>query len=349
MKDLYSILNVTKEANEKEIKKSYKKLAFQYHPDKNKDPEAIPKFKEISEAYEILTKPEKKKIYDQFGYEAVSEQCEGFTSPIDLFQSLFNVDFTSQMRGGNIFMFSDLSSGPFPPGFNLQSKMTYPLNMTLNELYNGTKKEFTINHRDRNGSLKNTNYVINIKKGSKHGDNIVVKEGGNFIPELNIVEDLVIQVVEQNHDLYKRNGDDLYIEHTISLAEALCGCNLMVDHLSGPINITIDTIIKPNSLFRVKNKGMPVKEDQNKPSLTETSEDNEYGDLILDLTILFPTKLDPKRIDIIRKIFNYKEDPKSETSLVAYHYKDKEDIVKELMNENQNQGHMEEEGGCIQQ
>ena len=346
MKDLYSILNVTKDSDEKEIKKSYKKLAFQYHPDKNKDPEAIPKFKEISEAYEILTKPEKKKIYDQFGYEAVSEQCEGFTSPLDLFQTMFNVDFTSQMRGGNIFMFSDLSSGPFPPGFNLQSKMTYPLNVTLNELYKGTKKEFTINHKDRNGNIKNTNYVINIKKGSNHGDNIVVKEGGNFIPELNIIEDLVIQVIEQSHDIYKRKGDDLYIEHTISLAEALCGCNITIDHLSGPIDISIDTIIKPNSLFKVSGKGMPIKENSNNPSLTENKE-NEYGDLILDLTILFPTKLDSKRIDILRKIFNYKEDPKSETSLVAYHYKDKEDIVKELMNEDNNQN--EEEPGCIQQ
>ena len=306
MKDLYSILNVTKDSDEKEIKKSYKKLAFQYHPDKNKDPEAIPKFKEISEAYEILTKPEKKKIYDQFGYEAVSEQCEGFTSPIDLFQSLFNVDFTSQMRGGNIFMFSDLSSGPFPPGFNLQSKMTYPLNVTLNELYKGTKKEFTINHTDRTGSLKNTNYVINIKKGSKHGDNIVVKEGGNFISELNIIEDLVIQVVEQSHEVYKRKGDDLYIEHTISLAESLCGCNITLELLSGIIEISIDTIIKPNSLFKVLGKGMPIKSDTNNPSIKDqVDQDNEYGDLILDFTILFPTKLDSKRIDILKKIDVY--------------------------------------------
>ncbi len=347
MKDLYSILNVAKECDEKEIKKSYKKLAFQYHPDKNKDPEAIPKFKEISEAYEILTKPEKKKIYDQFGYEAVSEQCEGFTSPIDLFQSLFNVDFTSQMRGGNIFMFSDLSSGPFPPGFNLQSKMTYPLNVSLKELYNGTKKEFTINHTDRSGSLKNTNYVINIKKGSKHGDNIVVKEGGNFVPELNIVEDLVIQVVEQSHEVYKRKGDDLYIEHTISLAEALCGCNITLEHLSGIIEISIDTIIKPNSLFKVLGKGMPIKSDPNNPSITDQADpENEYGDLILDFTILFPTKLDSKRIDILKKIFNYEEDTKNETSLVAYYYKDKDDIVKEIMNE---QEQSDEEPGCIQQ
>lgn len=347
MKDLYSILNVSKEATESEIKKSYKKLAFQYHPDKNKDSEAIPKFKEISEAYEILTKPEKKKIYDQFGYEAISEQCEGFTSPIDLFQSLFNVDFTNQMRGGNIFMFSDLSSGPFPPGFNLQSKMTYPLNVTLSELYNGTKKEFTINHRDRTGSLKKTNYVINIKKGSKHGDNIVVKEGGNFIPELNIIEDLVIQIIEQSHEIYKRKGDDLYIEHTISLAEALCGCNMTIQHLSELIDISIDTIIKPNSLFKVPGKGMPIKADPNNPSITDQAEDeNEYGDLIIDFTILFPTKLDSKRIDILKKIFNYQDETRNETCLVAYYYRDKEDIVKEIMNEHHE---IEEDRGCIQQ
>ena len=106
MKDLYSILNLTKDSTTEEIKKSYKKLAFKYHPDKNKDPEAIPVFKDISEAYEILTNKEKKKIYDQFGYEAVSENIENMMSPIDLFQSLFNVDFTNPVMGGNIFMFS---------------------------------------------------------------------------------------------------------------------------------------------------------------------------------------------------------------------------------------------------
>ena len=347
MKDLYSILNVDKETGEKDIKKSYKKLAFQYHPDKNKDPEAIPKFKEISEAYEILTNPEKKKIYDQFGYEAVSDNIEGFTSPLDLFQSLFNVDFGGQMRGGNIFMFSDLSSGPFPPGFNLTSKMTYSLNVTLNELYKGTKKEFTINHKSKEGSIKNTKYVINIKKGSKHGDNIIVKEGGNYIPELDITEDLVIQIVEQSHELYKRKANDLYIDQQISLVDALCGCKITISHLSGPITITIDEIIKPNSLFKVEGKGMPIKIDADNPSLTDSEKINmEYGDLIIDFTVLFPTELDSKRIDILKKIFNYKESNIEKTGLVAYYYKDKEDIVKEIINDNSDN---EEGTGCIQQ
>ena len=346
MKDLYSILNVTKESETSDIKKSYKKLAFQYHPDKNKDPDAIPKFKEISEAYEILTHPEKKKIYDQFGYEAVSENIEGFTSPIELFQSLFNVDFGNPMRGGgNIFMFSDLSSGPFPPGFNMKSTMTYSLNVTLNELYSGTQKDFTINHRSRDNVIKKTKYLINIKKGSKHGDNIIVKEGGNYIPNLDIVEDLVIQIIEQNHDIYKRKGNDLYIEKSIQLADALCGCKITIDHLFEPITITIEEIIKPNTLFKVKGKGMPIKIDDNNTSLTDEEHiHTEYGDLIIDFTIIFPSELDEKRIDILKKIFNYKEN-ESNTQLVAYYYKDKEDIVKEIINENER----DSEPGCIQQ
>jgi DnaJ-class molecular chaperone len=343
MKDLYSILNVGKEATEKDIKKSYKKLAFQYHPDKNKDPEAIPKFKDISEAYEILTNKEKKKIYDQFGYEAISDNFEGFTSPIELFQSLFNVDFTSSMMGGNIFMFSDLSSGPFPPGMNINHSMNYPLNLTLKELYNGTKKEFTIHHNTKDGQMKKTNYIINVKKGSKQGDNIIVKEGGNFIPTLNITEDLIIQVIEQSHDYYRRKNDDLYIEHTISLAEALCGCLVTIEHLNEVISIKIEDIIKPNTLYKVERKGMPIKYNENE--LSENENNRKYGDLIIDFTILFPNKLDVKRIDLLKKIFDHQSE-NTDTSLVAYYYKDKEDIVKEIMNDNKEN---EEEPGCIQQ
>jgi DnaJ-class molecular chaperone len=348
MKDLYSILNVTKESSEKDIKKSYKKLAFQYHPDKNKDPEAIPMFKEISEAYEILTNKDKKKIYDQFGYEAVSENIEGLMNPLDLFQSLFNVDFATQvMGGGNIFMFSDMSSGPFPPGFNMQYKMKYSLNVTLNELYNGTKKEFTINHKDRDGSIKKTNYVINVKKGSKNGDNIVVKEGGNYIPGLDITEDLIIQIVEQTHEIYKRKGDDIYIEHEISLAESLCGLNTMIPHLSGNINVNIDEIIKPNSLYKVEGKGMPIKLKENNELTDNEFKNTQYGDLIIDFIIRFPKKLDEKRIEFLKKILNYKENDKNPNSLVALYYKNKEDIIKELMNDNDEE---EDEGiGCVQQ
>ena len=85
MKDLYSILNVSKSSNDNEIKKAYKKLAFQYHPDKNKSKDSEIKFKEISEAYEILTNQDKRRMYDNFGYDSISGDLPPI-NPMDLFQ-----------------------------------------------------------------------------------------------------------------------------------------------------------------------------------------------------------------------------------------------------------------------
>jgi curved DNA-binding protein len=344
MKDLYHILNLNKSATDTEIKKSYRKLAFQCHPDKNKSEEAKFQFENISEAYDVLSKPDKRRIYDQFGYEAVSESGPQI-NPLDLFQSLFNVDFmnmTEQMDS-NIFIFSDLSSNPFT---QLKHKMTYNLEATLEELYHGTKKEFEIHHRIQNNSMKSTKYIINIKRGSKHGDNIVVKEGGNYIPELKSSEDLVIQIIETKHSFYQRKKNDLYIEHKISLIDSLCGCQFTIDHFDEPLTIEIKDIIKPNSMFQVFQKGMPIKKDDIK-SLTDSNDSNEkeYGTLIIDLQIIYPDEISEKQIHYLNKIFNVKQENKSnDNAVIAYYYKDIEDVVKELMNEE------EEEGmGCIQQ
>ena len=339
MKDLYSILNVSKSSNDNEIKKAYKKLAFQYHPDKNKSKDAEIKFKEISEAYEILTNKDKRRMYDNFGYDSISGDLPPI-NPIDLFQSLFNVDFTGlgETMNSNIFVFSDLSSMPFG---SLQNKMTYNLECSLEELYHGTQKEFQIQHMSQKGA-KSTKYIINVKKGSKHGDNIVVKEGGNYIQGLNIIEDLVIQIVELEHPKYKRKNNDLYIEEKITLSESLTGVELHIDHLDGPLSVKITDIVKPNQMFQVFNKGMPIKHDEK--SLTDGDEDN-FGNLIIDLILVFPESLSEKQMGYLKKILVQLEREKKDGQLVqAYYYKDKEEVVKELMNE-------EEEGGmgCIQQ
>ena len=339
MKDLYSILGIQKSTNDSDIKKAYKKLAFQYHPDKNKSEDAKTKFKDISEAYEVLLNPDKRRMYDNFGYEAISGEIPPI-NPLDLFQSLFNVDFAGLGEGmsSNIFVFSDLSSMPFGP---LQNKMTYNLELTLEELYHGSQKEFQVQHMTQKG-VKSTKYIINIKKGSKNGDNIVVKEGGNYIPELGITEDLVIQVIETEHPKYKRKGNDLFIEEQITLCEALCGLELTIDHLIGPLQVKISDIVKPNQMFKVFGKGMPIKHEDK--SLTDGEGNDDYGDLIIDLQIQFPESLGDKQKGYLKKILVQLERNKKEGQLVqAYFYKDKEDVVKEMMNE-------EEEGmGCIQQ
>ena len=106
MKDLYNILSIQRNATETEIKSAYKKLAFQYHPDKNKEKDASQRFKDISEAYSILSKPEKRKQYDMFGYESMMETNMEI-NPLDLFQSFFNVDFMNVAIRNNVFFYSD--------------------------------------------------------------------------------------------------------------------------------------------------------------------------------------------------------------------------------------------------
>ena len=343
MKDYYRILEVSKECSTTDIKKAYKKLAFQYHPDKNKAHDAESKFREISEAYDILSNADKRRMYVNFGYESVSGDIPQI-NPLDLFQSLFNVDFTGLGEGmnSNIFVFSDLSSMPFGP---LQHKMTYNLECSLEELYHGTQKEFHIPHlskKNKDQAIKeSTKYVINVKRGSKQGDNIVVKEGGNYIPQLDVTEDLAIQIVEVEHPRFKRKDNDLYIVEGLTLCEALTGVNLNIEHFDEPLQVKITDIVKTNQLFQVFNKGMPIKHDNK--SLANGS-DMEYGNLIIDLQIEFPESLSEKQMEYLKKILVQLDRKPKEGQLVqAYYYKGKEEVQKELMNEG-------EEGlGCIQQ
>jgi len=339
MKDYYRSLELHKDSTNDQIKKAYKKLAFLNHPDKNKSDDAEAKFREISEAYDILSNVDKKRMYDNFGYEAVSGE-QPHINPIDLFQSLFNVDFggIGESMNSNIFMFSDLSSLPYQ---DRQNKMTYNLECSLEELYRGTQKEFYVPHLTNNGH-KSTKYIINIKKGSKHGDNIVVREGGNFIAQNNLTEDLVIQIVEQEHPRYKRKGNDLYVVENITLCEALVGVDLHIDHFGEPLKVKISDIVKPNQMFQVFNKGMPIKHDEK--SLGDGSE-TEYGTLIIDLQIEFPESLSDKQTELLQKILIHLDRNEKEGQLVqAYYYKEKEEVVKELMNEEEGEGQ-----GCIQQ
>lgn len=343
MKDFYKILGITKSSSDNDIKKAYKKLAFQYHPDKNKSPDAQEKFREISEAYDILMDSDKRRMYDNFGYDAVSGEIPQ-VNPLDLFQSLFNVDFTGLGEGmnSNIFVFSDLSSMPFT---HLKATMQYNLECSLDELYHGTQKEFNISHSVKNSSgginKKSTKYVINVKRGSKNGDNIVVKEGGNYIPQLDKSEDLVIQIVELEHPRYKRKDNDLYVIENLTLCEALTGVDMYIDHFDGSLQVKISDIVRPNQMFQVFNKGMPIKHDNK--SLGDGS-DKEFGNLIIDLQIEFPESLGEKQKEYLKKILIHLDRKPKEGQLVhAYYYKDKEEVVKEMMNE-------EEEGvGCIQQ
>lgn len=136
----YDLLGVSRNATEEEIKKAYKKLALKYHPDKNKDPDAPEKFKEISEAYDVLSKPDKREIYDRFGEEGLKDGGFTATSAEDIFSQIF---------GGGMFG-SMFGFGGGPRGGGGQRGPTkgkdavHPLSVSLEDMYTGTVKKLRI-------------------------------------------------------------------------------------------------------------------------------------------------------------------------------------------------------------
>ena len=343
MKDLYEVLNLRKDATSDDIKKSYRKLAFQCHPDKNKSPEARTHFREISEAYEILSHGSKKETYDRFGYEAASNQ-EAPINPLDLFQSLFNVDFSGHLNQ-NVFFFSDLSSGGL--GDIPYHTMVHTLELTIDELYSGTQKEFEIPHTNEDGIIQRTKYVLNIKAGTQDKEYLSVKGGGNYNPQTRSHEDLRILIQETIHPLYRRQGHDLYREHTISLCDALCGPELVIDHFGETLRIEIQSLVRPNSLYQVVGQGMPLKKGAHAELTPDSESVPDFGNLIVDLKIEFPTYLTDTQKGYLQQILGSSppeeteetETPHSGTLVEAHYFKDKDEVMKEYLQE-------DEETGC---
>ena len=321
MKDLYSILEINKKATTDEIKQSYHKLAFKYHPDKNKNnKESNDKFKEISEAYEILSDPTKKKQFDTHGYESLTN----LSSPLDLFSSLFGSQ-VNQLDGlggaGGVFMFAK-NMMPTPHKQQQVKKtptMKYNVNVSLQDLYYGTTKDFSIKHKLKDESIKKTKYDINVKPGSKHGNSIHVKDGGNYLDKLNLTEDLEIIIQCKEHPTIKRFEDDLFISKEISLSESLCNCILSLDFFE-ELHIESNEVIQPNSIMMIQDKGMPIKDSK-----------GEYGDLYIEFKINYPEFLSQSEQEQIKDIWvvtELEEDSEIDPIEMKY-FGTKEDYMKQ--------------------
>jgi DnaJ-class molecular chaperone len=353
-KDLYGYLNLRADATASEIKKSYRKLAFQCHPDKNKSEKAQHQFREISEAYQILSNPQRRKRYDQFGYDTVSESNAPPIDPMELFSRIFNVDFGQQMNQ-NVFFFSDLS--PFGMLHEVPTNsLLYTLELTLDELYSGTQKEFTVDSKNEAGIFKSTKYVVNIKAGTKDKEHLVVNAGGHYNPLLRSYDNLLIQIKELSHAIYTRQEDDIVRECQISLADALCGTEITLDHFGQPVKVQISDIVKPNSVYQIWGQGMPIKappanalgSGSHGGQEGQGGQEQERGNLLLDLTIDFPEYLSDKHKGYLRQLLTSDTGNTGDTGdtgdkeecmvLQAYYYKNKEDVMKELLNEETQEG-----------
>lgn len=293
-KDYYKILEIPKTANDDEIKRAYRKLALKYHPDKNKSPGAEERFKELAEAYEVLSDKRKRDIYDMYGEEGLKggvpgESGKTFTSytfhgdPRATFAQFFGRVNPFQSIFENFFMEDDdpltgMRKTQDPP-------IEHDLYVSLEDIHNGCTKKMKILRKvvQPDGSLRREEKILNIdiKPGWKAGTRITFpREGdqdGNKIPA-----DIVFILRDKSHQYLKREGSDLRYTATITLRQALCGCAIEIPKLFGGKQ-TLDLsneIIKPTTIKRLSSCGLPY-----------PKEPNRKGDLLVTFDIQFPDRL----------------------------------------------------------
>ncbi|KAK9276010.1 hypothetical protein L1049_005541 [Liquidambar formosana] len=295
--DYYNILKVGRNAGEDDLKKAYKKLAMKWHPDKNPSAnkkEAEAKFKQISEAYDVLSDPQKRQIYDLYGEEGLNSGL--FDAPHsdsslrfnrrdadDIFAELFGGSYGGAGRGGG-------GSQPVKKAAAVENKLV----CSLEELYAGCKRRMKISRTvaDEFGKPRTVEEIlkIDIKPGWKKGTKITFPEKGNQEPGL-APSDLTFVIDEKAHAVFKRDGNDLVINQRISLLEALTGKTLNVTSLDGRnLTIPVTDIVRPGHEVVIPNEGMPISKDPKKK-----------GNLRIKFDVKFPSRLTAEQKSDLRR------------------------------------------------
>ncbi len=251
MDDYYKTLGVSKTASQQEIKSAYRKLALQYHPDKNKSKEAEEKFKEVTKAYEVLGDESKRKTYDQFGAAAFEQGAGGGNpfaggNPFGGFsnqQGPFTYTYTSNGQGFEGFggftdpfeIFEQFFGGANPFGRAQQRRPVYSITIDFMEAVKGVTKKVTIDG-------KNTS--IKIPTGVDNGQRIRFQE-----------YDVLVDVLPNNK--FTREGYDIITDEEIPFTKAILGMELPVETIDGKVTIKIPSGTQSGTVIRLREKGVP--------------------------------------------------------------------------------------------
>ncbi len=264
-RDYYAVLNVPKSASQEEIKKAYRKLALKFHPDKNPgDKTAEAKFKEASEAYEVLKDPKKKQMYDQFGFTGGPGQAgpggfgPGGFGGAGAGAAGFDprgADFINDFFGD---FFGDVFAGARPGGPRQArgNDLRYSLSVTLEEAATGCEKRISF-VRDRNGREDSAKLSISVPGGVKEGQRLKLRGEGDQPAGTAKPGDLYVIIQFQPHPLFKRRDNDVLMELPVSFVDALLGTSVSIPTLTGKANLTIPAGTHPGQVFRLKGKGFP--------------------------------------------------------------------------------------------
>ncbi len=271
-KDYYQILGVEKSATQDEIKRAYRKLARTYHPDLNKDAGAEEKFKEIGEANEVLSDPEKRAAYDQLGQGYQSGQDfqpppnwdEGFEfssgqNRENMQEQQFS-DFFSDLFGAAHRQQTDTGAGQFSArGQDHHAKII----IDLEDAFQGAKHGIVLKvpELDQTGHLvvKDRKLEISIPKGILEGKHIRLKGQGSPGLGDGKTGDLYLEIAFKPHPLYHADGADLYIDLPVTPWEAALGAKVQVPTPGGAVDLTIPAASRQGGKLRLKGRGIPAK------------------------------------------------------------------------------------------
>ncbi|XP_061341549.1 uncharacterized protein LOC133287880 isoform X2 [Gastrolobium bilobum] len=272
--DYYEILEVDKNATDEELKKAYRKLAMKWHPDKNpnNNKDAETKFKQISEAYEVLSDPQKRAIYDRYGEGGLKG---GMSSPDAGGASFFRTG-----DGPTVFRFNPRNANTiFAEVFGCCSPFGgMGMGMGVGGCGRGMRGRSWVSRsfggmfrEDMFGEGRPMSQVeeiltIEIQPGWKNGTKITFLEKGNEQPNV-IAADLVFIIDEKPHSVFTRDGNDLVVTHKVSLAEAeaLTGSTIQLTALDGrALTIVVNNVIDPNYEEVISGEGMPISKDPSK-------------------------------------------------------------------------------------
>jgi curved DNA-binding protein len=309
-KDYYNILGVSKTASVDEIKKAYRKLAMKYHPDRNKDDKsAEAKFKEISEAYAVLSDPEKRKQYDMFGANGFQQRFsqEDIFRDFDLGSIFSEFGFGSRGRGESIFsqIFGGMggpgkfhyrtSGSPFGSSFNgFQGRpqgmkgqdLIYELPVSLEELSNTTNKIISYQLDGRQETIS-----VKIPAGIPSGHKLRLRGKGQPGRRGGPPGDLYVQIKVLDHPVFRRDKDDLYFKKKIRFSEAVLGTQVEVPTIE---NKTLKLKIPPgtqnNAKLRLKGHGLPHMKGGGR------------GDAYAEINIIVPKNLNSKQKSLIKSL-----------------------------------------------
>ncbi len=303
-KDYYKILGVNKDASDAEIKKAYRKLAMKYHPDHAKgDKGSEDRFKQISEAYAVLSDKEKRKQYDTYGSNGFQQRY----SQEDIFK---NFDFSDIFKefgfGGQTSNFFSGAGGPGGArGFNYGgggspfgsragrnatqmkgSDLVYELPLTLQEIATGASKTITFQHKGRA-----ENITVKIPKGMITGKKLRISGKGEESAFGGPPGDLFIQSKVQKDPVFDADGHDLYLSREVKLSDTLLGKTISVPTLDGrELNLRIPPGTKHKTKMRLSGHGLPHMQGSGR------------GDLYVSVQVNIPANLTDHQEKLVRQI-----------------------------------------------